>query len=342
MKARMRTRAFTLIELLVVIAIIAILVALLLPAVQQAREAARRSQCKNNMKQLGLGLHNYLDTFSVFPPASNFDGSLDGGTARLSTIQSTGYADVCLMNHRGWLYVLPFIDQATVYEALNLDAATGTYDRASFGTICGGDPHTNGNSAHISKTITVFHCPSDPGGTHYTGTSANYRISSAAQGAGHFGAITNYDFSVERYSSGQNQWQVEGKTTRRMFGAHSNSKPRDVNDGLTNTAMLVEGTREVKNGVANTWGYAKWVGNGIDLAASEGINFWPCCPWWGTPDTNTRPGSTRNWGAPGSNHAGGIHITLGDASVRFVSENIDAGVRRNIAYIADGNDVGDF
>ena len=152
-------KGFTLIELLVVIAIIAILVALLLPAVQQAREAARRSQCKNNMKQLGTGLHNYLDTFSVFPPSNNFDSSITGGTAGLNTIDNT-YTNVCYMNHRGWLYVLPFIDQQAAYGELNLDASTGTYDRVGNGNPCGGDPFANGNSAVVSKTINSFHCPS--------------------------------------------------------------------------------------------------------------------------------------------------------------------------------------
>lgn len=341
LKMRARYRGFTLIELLVVIAIIAILVALLLPAVQQAREAARRSQCKNNMKQLGTGLHNYLDTFSIFPPASNFDAAITGGSARLNLIDDT-YTDVCFMNHRGWLYVLPFIDQDAAYGELDLDAATGSYDRVGLGKSCSGDPFTNGNSAVVSRTINSFHCPTDDGSTHYTGNGAHYRISSLARTNGHFGAKTNYDFSVERYSSGQNQWLVENKRTRRMFGAHSNTRERDLMDGMTNTVMLVEGTRDVKNGVANTWGYSKWVGNGIDLAAGEGINFWVCCPWWGTPDSNTRPGSTRNWGAPGSSHTGGIHVTLGDGSARFLSENIDRDVRRGLAFIADGGELGDF
>ncbi|MEO2018425.1 MAG: DUF1559 domain-containing protein, partial [Fuerstiella sp.] len=112
--------------------------------------------------------------------------------------------------------------------------------------------------------------------------------------------------------------------------------------GTSNTAMVVEGTREVKNGVGATWGYSKWVGNGNDLAASEGINYWVCCPWWGTPDTNTGAGRTRNWGAPGSAHTGGIQVTLGDGSVRFISENIDNNLRKNIAFIADGETIGEF
>ena len=92
----MRRKAFTLIELLVVIAIIAVLIALLLPAVQQAREAARRSQCKNNLKQIGLGYHNYHDTFLMFPTAS---GQTNSGWA-----------------HSQWVSMLPFMDGAPMYK----------------------------------------------------------------------------------------------------------------------------------------------------------------------------------------------------------------------------------
>lgn len=335
------SHGFTLIELLVVIAIIAILIALLLPAVQQAREAARRSQCKNQLKQLAIGLHNYHDTFTMFPMSVNADGSIDAGNASPATLQSQNQ-NICMLNHRGWLGVLPYIDQAPAYQALDLSGATGSYNRGGYGSICGSDPYANGNSEIVSQTITTFHCPSDSGDTHYLGNGVHYRISAAAQAAGHFGAITNYDFSVERHSSSQNIWGTESRTTRRMFGAHSNSKIRDIKDGTTNTVMIVEGTRNVKNGVANTWGYSKWVGNGIDFAASEGINNWICCSWWSPPNTSTDSGRTRNWGAPGSTHTGGLQVALGDGSVRFVSENIDNTTRLNLAYISDGNIVGEF
>jgi len=324
-----------------VIAIIAILIALLLPAVQQAREAARRTQCKNQLKNLALGCHNYHDVYSMFPMSTDADGSLDAGTASLASM-SVANPRIALLNHRGWIGILPYIEQSTAYNQLNLSAATGAYNRSGFGLIAGVDPYTSGNSAIVSKTITLFHCPSDPGNTHYTGTTPNYTISALAQQNGHFGAITNYDFSVQRYSSSAAMWTTAAKATRRMFGAHSNSRIRDITDGTSNSVMLVEGTRDVKNGIANTWGYSKWVGNGIDLAVSEGINFWTCCPWWSNPDSNSTPGSTRNWGAPGSLHTGGTQVALGDGSVRFLSQNMDRNTRLWVAYISDGNPVGEF
>lgn len=99
-----RNAGFTLIELLVVIAIIAILIALLLPAVQQAREAARRTQCKNNLKQLGLALHNYHDTHSVFPP---------GLLGRCTTPD---------LNASGLVMLLPYIEQNNLYSQFNFSA----------------------------------------------------------------------------------------------------------------------------------------------------------------------------------------------------------------------------
>src|SRR5262245_17149207 len=106
-----KRRGFTLIELLVVIAIIAVLIALLLPAVQQAREAARRTQCKNNLKQIGLAMHNYHDVYNTFPPGAvaRFPVSNDGGGSSTSTepgLWSWGFS------------ILPYIDQSTTYNAL--------------------------------------------------------------------------------------------------------------------------------------------------------------------------------------------------------------------------------
>ena len=131
----MRARGFTLIELLVVIAIIAVLIALLLPAVQQAREAARRTQCRNNMHQVALALHNYHDTHGCFPP-----GRVDTGS-------------YC-MNHSWLTLILPFVDETALYNAYNfsLQCAPHSYCSSSTGAA---------NTTVTQSTLMQYCCPSD-------------------------------------------------------------------------------------------------------------------------------------------------------------------------------------
>jgi len=137
-------RGFTLIELLVVIAIIAILIALLLPAVQQAREAARRSQCKNNMKQIGLALHNYHGTHRIFPSIRMLDLKQYAGSCTAGWQRPGGFS---------WrVMLLPFLDQGTIYNQIN-------WDDHLIGTSCGG---TNSFAVADKTVLPAFLCPSDP------------------------------------------------------------------------------------------------------------------------------------------------------------------------------------
>jgi prepilin-type N-terminal cleavage/methylation domain-containing protein len=142
-RSRLR-RGFTLIELLVVIAIIAILIALLLPAVQQAREAARRSQCKNNLKQLGLAMHNYHDNFKVFPP-----GVVDPGAGC-----SPYPAGATSYLWGGSVFLLPYMDLAPLYNQLNVGNG-----------FCGMPAETTlfNGQALLKTTLPAFVCPSDTG-----------------------------------------------------------------------------------------------------------------------------------------------------------------------------------
>ena len=146
---KMSKRGFTLIELLVVIAIIAILIALLLPAVQQAREAARRTQCKNNLKQLGIALHNYHDVHRVFPP-SRLNVGFHGGPV-YATPRPARYK-----NATGWTLLLPFIEQGNLYQQYDHNQAASwsyVYGMYSPGEVAG---NPDNNYAIVKTKIAGF------------------------------------------------------------------------------------------------------------------------------------------------------------------------------------------
>jgi hypothetical protein len=132
--------------------------------------------------------------------------------------------------------------------------------------------------------------------------------------------------------------------TRRMFGQNSDSSMKSLVDGSSNTVMLAETMRLVWNGRGQTWGYAKHVGHGVDIAYPRGINFYHCCGWdsppFERPDwTRTRLGDS---GTVGSLHPGGAQVALGDASVRFISNTTELVTLQRLAMIADGQVLGEF
>ena len=215
-------RGFTLIELLVVIAIIAILIALLLPAVQQAREAARRTQCRNNLKQIGLALHNYHDVHNALPPG------WVGATA--------GVADIEGVNGFGWsVFLLPYIDQAPLYNQFNF----------SVGLL---DPVHNEERVQI---LPFFRCPSDTGtATWQIGEEADPSIIittlSTTNYVGSFGTTELEDCET---GSGLTNGQCRGNGS--LFH-NGKVQLRDFTDGTSNTFICGERV--------STAGYSTWVG----------------------------------------------------------------------------------
>ncbi len=292
MKTLIRKRqGFTLIELLVVIAIIAILVALLLPAVQQAREAARRSSCKNNLKQLGLALHNYHDVHSVFPPAQirGRNGSTEFG------------------NGASWgAMLLPYVEQGPLYD--QLDFTIGIFEGI------------NGNIIRGLAGIPVAICPSDSdrNRTRSIHSSSTPNYMSSLPGTSYFhsmGPFNTYNDSTNPRLSG-GVLTVDPAPASRMSS---------VKDGTSNTIVLGEASARIWSGGSflgvqhNTQGLNPGT-PGSDTAC--------CNDWFGNmgiyPITNTFvAGMERANLRFSSDHAGGAQFVFADGSVHFISENID-------------------
>jgi prepilin-type N-terminal cleavage/methylation domain-containing protein len=332
--AARRQRGFTLIELLVVIAIIAVLIALLLPAVQQAREAARRTQCKNNMKQLGLGVHNYESTFSRFASAGEFTNRT-GTWARAFTTTST------------FTQILPYIDQAPLYNLMNMNV----HYSAGYGA-----PST-GNALASQTKIASFICPSnavtqaDPqsfGGTDYMPV-AYTDLDNAASPARQKIPLTTWD-----RDSVLGNWNRIGDTTDGLSNAiaiiEDSGKPSGIVGsyaaGTLTGALVMPGVVAgampgSSNSAPNRWADPD-SGSGVSGASTNRDTFINNNK---NPSNTVCPWSTNNCGPndePFSLHVGGCHALLGDGSVRFLSENIDGNTLRRLCSKSDGEVVGEY
>lgn len=349
-----RKSGFTLIELLVVIAIIAILIALLLPAVQQAREAAHRTQCKNNLHQIGFALHSYYNSYETLPP---------GVVNRLGPIQNQpqGY-------HHGWMTaILPYIDLPVLDQ--KLDRTLSIY--------------ADENLSVRKLVIPVFQCPTDPSPSRSTDAKNAVGLSNYCGNHHHnAGAIdTNnhgvlflnsrvrykdiYDGSSFTIMAGEANrsaedlgWASGTRATLRNAGIMINETPegsRYYNDPSANPAFEL-----AKNDIQKGYGGAGYGGSsyggsygssyggseysmesyGEDAEASqEGEEGAPQA----RPPAPEKPsGFEYDPGGFGSYHTGGAQFLLCDGSVRFLSENIDPATYMRLCDRADGFDIGDF
>jgi prepilin-type N-terminal cleavage/methylation domain-containing protein/prepilin-type processing-associated H-X9-DG protein len=330
-----RVHAFTLIELLVVIAIIGVLIALLLPAVQKVREAASRIKCQNNMKQLGLALHNYENSFSRFPPAGKSYGWCHADPGH-------GYDhDPLTYNLNGLILLLPLLEQDSLYHRVDFNAAMSRLNRCleppmTNGPLAG-DPVTSGNAVVAATALAMFRCPSDNGDpllpdNEYYGIGDNVGLR---------GVKTNYDFSVQYWEWRCNAWAKTAVQIRRMFGENSTTRVADVTDGLSNTIAMGETTLANANGTCPAWAFRGWVQVGVDPA--QGINVW-MSPWTHppSPDEWRQPpafGKVGSWSWAGSLHPGGCNFVFADGSVRFLAESIPLTTMDRLARMADGEPV---
>ena len=289
------SRAFTLVELLVVIAIIGILIALLLPAVQAAREAARRMQCTNAIKQITLAFHNYHDTYKEFPT-----GHLRGTGNNLPT-RLPGW---------GWpALILPFVEQ------------TAIHDQIDFGLRLSDTANSN-NLAMVRTPITMFLCPSMsnvPDNGYPNGTGGTYLIDNPGQAPSSYASIGGaFVSSVRRASTAPGAG---------ILRRDSDTKMRDVTDGTSNTLIMGECVyyNTYRNGTTRfdynpvLYGVAASGGQGLSIRSATIIKATQLRP-------NVDPTVASNSAlrtAFASNHPGGVNFGLTDGSVRFISETIN-------------------
>ena len=361
-----RARGFTLIELLVVIAIISVLVSLLLPAVQQARESARRGQCKNNLKQLGLALANYESTFAVLPMvnAQNYIPNAQGFSAQAR--------------------LLPYIEQTNLQNALDFTKPAFT---GPFNALVPNPLFVNA----FATQVPIFLCPSDPAdpmntetGTGYTYAGINYMVSYGS------GTGVNYDL----------RWKTDG-----IIHENSRIRMSDLTDGVSNTVAMSETLRSIgadmvlPAGTTPTWPYEYTLngsaGMNSALQPTQGLaptggawsayanaagmlahpdlsTVWPTMTGWRGAGSTALRGRGVSWAVAGacstltngytppnsripdlvvhftgffgprSFHTGGANVLMADGSVHFLSNSIDTATHRALHSRNGGEVVGAY
>ncbi|MCH7989092.1 MAG: DUF1559 domain-containing protein [Planctomycetes bacterium] len=340
-----RRRGFTLIELLVTISIITILVALLLPAVQHARETARRAKCQNNLRQIGVAVHQYHEVHRTFPPGQQWDW----GPERDSNANPIGR-----LPGWGWsAFILPFIDQLPIYETIDFHLPLNEDD-------------VSRNREVISTSLPVFRCPSD--------RATPLRNRNTADNCTQPGAICNPGQAWSSYHGAAGSYRAQTGTTNRLRGNGSFRRLRagrpsnfirrfsNLTDGASATIMFGESSMVFHNS-----GRLYGSSSSQDNDASGSHNLMKTGEDKMNPPRSA-PSVQRRY-AFGSLHPGGAHFLFGDGRVKFISESIehtartweqpgdnnknaydklgnppgeDYGIYQRLFSIADNNEIGAY
>ncbi len=364
MRGNRRLRGFTLIELLVVIAIIAILVSLLLPAVQRARQAARKTQCQNNMKQLALALHNYHDSHGVFPPGQIANRYFSDTIGRycspdepriLLTVTNPGptnnptTTNPLGLHGTSWMvHILPYVDQGTVYSYWDFNQNVRT--NGEIGKVT-----PDLYPLYPAKTeIPLFYCPSRRSSMQAAGRFANcQRVDSLNQGntptntpwttggndyAGCVGSgiafndpdrqtyyLTPAQLNLTVVNNGFSAY-TQSSFHIGVFGVNSATTIAQIDDGTSQTILVGE-RRLFENLTPNI------------QRSSDG---WP----WGGPatlfTTRNAPHRGQHYDESDSAHVDFVNVALCDGSVRQVSFNVNLRTWRNLGNMTQGTPVGNF
>ncbi|PQO40777.1 prepilin-type cleavage/methylation domain-containing protein [Blastopirellula marina] len=325
-KIKSRT-GFTLVELLVVIAIIGVLIALLLPAVQQAREAARRSQCVNHQKQLGLAMHNYESTFGVFPYGYRPEGTNDGTHRRDCWYQR----------------ILPFVEQkglSDVYEAdpglYVMHVASDTKKAEVFTLTCPSDPNSPGHGA--------------------SGDSISFQGNYALSGGP--GRTWSQDSSTTPPTINVTDRNMTSTDPGGMFYLLSKKTFRDCTDGSSNTLLASEGIVRRSNVTAwgeigGYWGGAPHGSFAFSVAETPNSSVpdrvyscsatsVPGAPSDAPCENGNADGLSGRWNFARSFHPGGVNAVMVDGSVHFFTDTINRQVWLKLGIRDDGQVVGEF
>ncbi len=327
-----RRPGFTLIELLVVIAIIAVLIALLLPAVQQAREAARRTQCRNNMKQIGVAIHNYHGTFGVFPThVPNRNAEIPNSWLALS---------------------LPYLDNSGIYNSINFAPAGHT-------SLLSPNPAVVANKTLLVQKVEGFLCPSDLDNlAGFDFAAAPWHQVRGSAGLSNYGGVLypRWAIAAPGVLSGAFKYWGPPEYFGTRWYTHAQTSERDIIDGTSNTYFAMEVRAKVPGPPGQgtfpaEWGtptYTTWFLNyPVGL-----IGYEDCCyydsisPWFSGPITipifgiNARIPNVRltsqwpTWISAGSYHPGGANVLNTDGSVVFISQDLDVKALRARCSIA--------